>query len=88
MLLSNNLQLDNYNTTRKKRRDKKINKQELWNLYDTEINGEKNKEIECLYSKTTTRDQNICEICSSNLELNEECFLTCSNPQCLSLIHI
>ena len=82
MLLSNNLQLDNYNTTRKKRRDKKINKQELWNLYDTEINGEKNKEIECLYSKTTTRDQNICEICSSNLELNEDCFLTCSNPQC------
>ena len=50
MLLSNNLQLDNYNTTRKKRRDKKINKQELWNLYDTEINGEKNKEISCLYS--------------------------------------
>ena len=82
MIEYNNLQPDIacYNNTRKKRRDKNDKKTDLWKLYDNEIENENKKEIECLYSNTTNENQ--CELCDFPLELNEDCFLICSNPQC------
>ncbi len=81
MLKINNLQVDNgYNNTRKKKKDKSNKKTDMWKLYDTEINSEKNEEIECLYSKSV--NDTICEICESDLQINENSFLICSNPQC------
>ena len=46
-----------YNNTRKKRRDKKDKKTDLWKLYDNEIENENKKDIECLYSNTTNENQ-------------------------------
>ena len=81
MLKINNLQVDNgYNNTRKKKKEKSNKKTDMWKLYDTEINNEKNEAIECLYSKSV--NDTICEICESDLQINENSFLICSNPQC------
>ena len=82
MIEYNNLQpeIACYNNTSKKRRDKNDKKTDLWKLYDNEIENENKKDIECLYSNTTNENQ--CELCDFPLELNEDCFLICSNPQC------
>ena len=69
MLKINNLQVDNgYNNTRKKKKEKSNKKTDMWKLYDTEINNEKNEAIECLYSKSV--NDTICEICESDLQIN------------------
>ena len=64
----------------KKKRDKTQNKTELWNIFDTEINPEKNKPLECIYRKCQNRET--CDRCNFNLAFSEEGFLTCTNNKC------
>ena len=83
-------QIDN-NTRKKKREKSRVDKKaELWKLYDNVIEDGAQTviDIECIYSKdningsSSPTSENLCEQCEYPLALNEDCFLTCSNPQC------
>jgi len=64
-----------------KRKNTNINKSELWNIFDSEIeNPEKAKvPLECIYG---AGNREHCERCESNLAFSEEGFLTCTNNKC------
>lgn len=64
-----------------KRKNTNINKSELWNIFDSEIeNPEKAKvPLECIYG---AGNRERCERCESNLAFSEEGFLTCTNNKC------
>lgn len=64
-----------------KRKNININKSELWNIFDSEIeNPEKAKvPLECIYG---AGNREHCERCESNLAFSEEGFLTCTNNKC------
>jgi transcription initiation factor TFIIB len=64
-----------------KRKDNKINKTELWNIFDSEIeNPDKQKvPLECMYG---SGNREMCERCESILAFSEEGFLTCTNSKC------
>lgn len=64
-----------------KRKNTNINKSELWNIFDSEIeNPEKTKvPLECIYG---AGNREHCERCESNLAFSEEGFLTCTNNKC------
>ena len=63
-----------------KRKNTTINKIELWNVFDTEIeNPEKHKiPLECVYG---SGNREKCERCEANLAFSEEGFLTCTNSK-------
>lgn len=63
------------NTTKKK---KSGSKTALWDKINTGF--ELNKPMECLYRSSGQREN--CDLCSSNVSINEEGFLTCVNPKC------
>lgn len=58
----------------------KNNNNHLWEIFDKECN------IECIYSSTEVKENNInkdtCQLCSSNFKYTDEGFLTCSNNTC------
>jgi transcription initiation factor TFIIB len=64
-----------------KRKNNNINKYELWNIFDSEIeNPEKSKvSLECMYG---SGNREFCERCVSILAFSEEGFLTCTNNKC------
>jgi transcription initiation factor TFIIB len=64
-----------------KRKNNNINKSELWNVFDSEIeNPEKVKiPLECIYG---SGNREFCERCNNILAFSEEGFLTCSNNKC------
>jgi len=64
-----------------KRKNNNINKSELWNIFDTEIeNPEKSKvPLECIYG---AGNREFCERCQRILAFSEEGFLTCTNNKC------
>lgn len=64
----------------KKRHDNVINKKELWNVFDSEINKTNNIPLECIYRACGDRES--CERCDSSLAFSEEGFLTCTNTRC------
>ena len=65
----------------KKKKNTNINKKELWNIFDTEIDGDKQKTpLECMYRACGNRE--MCERCESILAFSEEGFLTCTNSKC------
>jgi transcription initiation factor TFIIB len=66
----------------KKRKTNHINKKELWNIFDSEVeNTQKSKEpLECIYR--TCGDREVCERCESILAFSDEGFLTCTNTKC------
>ena len=67
-------------TTSKRRRDiPKINKAELWNVFEKEVIGEK-QPLECIYRACGTREK--CDCCDASLAFSEEGFLTCTNVKC------
>tara|TARA_E500000178_G_scaffold56945_1_gene53437 strand:- start:1152 stop:2189 length:1038 start_codon:yes stop_codon:yes gene_type:complete len=51
-------------------------KQELWSLFDKEINEDK---LECIYSSTS---REYCDLCNSMVKLSDEGFKICSNDKC------
>jgi transcription initiation factor TFIIB len=56
-----------------------INKAELWNVFDSEINGPE-EPLECIYRSCGDREK--CELCDFNLAFSDEGFLTCTNTKC------
>ena len=68
----------------KKRKDLSINKKELWNVFDIEINNSSESNtclpLECMYRSNGNREN--CESCESSLAFSEEGFLTCTNKKC------
>jgi transcription initiation factor TFIIB len=64
-----------------KRKNNNINKTDLWNIFDTEVeNPDKQKiSLECIYGSGNREN---CERCSSNLAFSDEGFLTCTNSKC------
>jgi transcription initiation factor TFIIB len=66
------------NDKSKKRKDNLINKKDLWNIFDNEVNQ---KDIlECIYR--SCGDREMCERCESILAFSDEGFLTCTNSKC------
>jgi transcription initiation factor TFIIB len=64
-----------------KRKKKNVNKKELWNIFDSEINNNNsNNNLECIYRECGTRE--FCDYCESNLAFSDEGFLTCTNKTC------
>ena len=51
-------------------------KQELWSLFDKEINED---QLECVYSSTP---REYCDLCNSVVKLSDEGFKICSNNKC------
>jgi transcription initiation factor TFIIB len=72
------------NDKSKKRKDSIINKKELWNIFDTEMEESNIKKekipLECLFRSIGNRE--MCERCESNLAFSDEGFLTCMNSKC------
>lgn len=69
------------NERSKKRKTNNINKAELWNIFDNEIEGDKPKlPLECIYRACGNRE--MCERCETILAFSEEGFLTCTNSKC------
>jgi len=58
-----------------------INKAELWNIFDSEVeNPDKQKiPLECIYGSGNREN---CERCEVILAFSDEGFLTCTNPKC------
>ena len=57
------------------------NKKELWNVFETEINGSiKEEPLECIYRACGDREK--CDLCEYNLAFSDEGFLTCTNTKC------
>uniref|UniRef100_A0A6C0AQ59 Transcription factor TFIIB cyclin-like domain-containing protein n=1 Tax=viral metagenome TaxID=1070528 RepID=A0A6C0AQ59_9ZZZZ len=64
-----------------KQKHNNINKAELWNIFDSEVeNPDKQKiPLECIYG---SGNREICERCEVILAFSDEGFLTCTNPKC------
>jgi len=64
-----------------KHKNNNINKTELWNIFDTEIENPDKKIIplECIYG---SGNREVCERCENNLAFSDEGFLTCTNTKC------
>jgi transcription initiation factor TFIIB len=69
------------NTEKSLKKKTCINKTELWNIFDSEIENPSKKQIplECIYG---SGNREFCERCEFSLSFSEEGFLTCTNPQC------
>jgi len=69
------------NDKTKKIKNNKINKTELWNIFDSVIETKKPEiKLECIYGSSGNREN--CERCESILAFAEDGFLTCTNPKC------
>jgi transcription initiation factor TFIIB len=70
------------NNESKKKKNNNINKAELWNIFETEIENPNKKQIplECIYGSSGNRE--MCERCKSSLAFSDEGFLTCTNSRC------
>mgnify|MGYP001425771847 FL=1 len=66
------------NSYKTKKNKNKINKQELWDIFDKEIKNE--KDIECIYKNKGLRDK--CEKCDNILIYNDEGFQVCPEKNC------
>ena len=73
--------LKNLKKTKKNKYNSKENKNNLWNMFENEIEPDKNKNtVECIYRSCGERE--FCDNCSTNLVYNETGFLCCVNPKC------
>lgn len=61
----------------KKNRNKKIDKNEMWNVFNKEINNSEN--IECIFMK---HESSCCSVCNCSLAQTEEGYYTCTNNHC------
>jgi transcription initiation factor TFIIIB Brf1 subunit/transcription initiation factor TFIIB len=67
------------NNKSKKSNKPKINKSELWKIFEQEL-GDKKEPLECIYRECGNREK--CDHCDSMLAFSEEGFLTCVNTKC------
>jgi len=68
------------NDKSKKNKQTKLNKTELWNVFDTEVVNSDKPPLECLYRSISNRED--CDMCKSCLAFSDEGFLTCTNIKC------
>jgi transcription initiation factor TFIIB len=69
------------NDKSKKRKNNNINKTELWNIFENEVEGANTKiPLECIYRACGNRE--MCERCETILAFSDEGFLTCTNSKC------
>ena len=70
------------NEKSKKKKNNTVNRKELWNIFDSEIENpnKQNVPLECIYRSSGNRD--MCETCESILAFSDEGFLTCTNNKC------
>jgi transcription initiation factor TFIIB len=66
-----------HSKTTKKNRNTKINKNEMWDVFNKEIHNSNN--IECIFNKN---EANMCSICNHLIALTEEGYYTCTNNSC------
>lgn len=71
----------NKDKSQKRKNNNNINKTELWNIFDSEIENPSKQKIhlECIYGYG---NRDFCERCESILAFSDEGFLTCSNNKC------
>ena len=67
-------------TRSKKNKSIKTNKEELWNIFDSEIFPDKKEQLECVYRSCGNREN--CDYCGNILAFSDEGFLTCTNKKC------
>jgi transcription initiation factor TFIIB len=79
--MNDNIQMKMSKDKSQKRKNNNINKTELWNIFDSEIENPDKQSIplECIYG---SGNREICERCESILAFSEEGFLTCTNNKC------
>lgn len=65
---------------KKNERTKKKNEKKIWDKFHEEVN--KNKNVECLYTKSNNEKRTKCDICSFDVALNNDNFLVCTNNKC------
>ncbi len=65
--------------TKKKKSSKKHNNK-IWNLFETEIEPDKKKNVECIYRKSGERE--FCDTCDNYLNFSDDGFLICTNAKC------
>ena len=70
--------MNDFAKTKKIKRTTNTNN-ELWNMFDSEINDSKNS-IECVYRQSGERE--FCDCCKSLLIITDEGFLACKNKSC------
>jgi transcription initiation factor TFIIB len=78
-----NITNENAKTKKKKDSAPKINKKQLWNIFESdkeELNNPNGSAVECVY--TTPKDDNLCHACDSYLMIMEDGFPTCTNTKC------
>ena len=68
------------NDKSKKNKHTKLNKTELWNVFDTEVINPDKPPLECLYRSISNRED--CDMCKSSLAFSDEGYLTCTNNKC------
>lgn len=70
------------NERSKKNKSNKIDKANLWNVFDLEVTNvnKQTEPLECLYR--TIGDRESCERCQYYLAYSDEGFLTCTNNKC------
>jgi transcription initiation factor TFIIB len=78
--MKNKMSTDKTNEKSKKKRPTNVDKTKLWNIFDNEVNPEKQAPLECMYR--TYGDREYCEQCQFSLAFSDEGFLTCTNSKC------
>jgi transcription initiation factor TFIIIB Brf1 subunit/transcription initiation factor TFIIB len=70
------------NDKSKKRKTNSVDRKELWNIFDTEVENANKKDLplECMYRSSGNRE--VCDRCESILAFSDEGFLTCTNQKC------
>jgi transcription initiation factor TFIIB len=79
-LLKDNKKMSNDKS--KKRKTNTVDKKELWNIFDSEIENPNKQPVplECMYRSSGNRE--MCERCENILAFSDEGFLTCTNSKC------
>ena len=67
----------------KKKKNKKVDIDNLWTKFEKEKTDKDNKtKLELLYTESKPRQRDICELCKSPLQFLENKLLSCSNDKC------
>ena len=72
-------------TQKKKTNLTNIDKNKLWDIFDSDkkhLIDEANDDLECVYSKSKSKDIDFCSLCQSSLVIMEDGFPTCTNKTC------
>jgi len=68
-------------TLKKRRKYNKVDKKKMWEAFDETKNDEQENLI-CMYERQNLQKRDKCTLCSSQLLVGEDRFLTCSNKKC------